>query len=70
MKFTTKLLNKLLSKLLSKFLSDLYKGVHLKGTRKFGSKIISRHFFKETLFLFQNIVYGTIHLRVGHFLGG
>ena len=28
-----------------KLLSDLYKGVVLKGTKKFGSKFINRHFF-------------------------
>ena len=33
------------TKLLSKLLSDLYIGVHLKGTRKFGSKVINRQLF-------------------------
>ena len=35
----------------SKLFSDLYIGVHLKGTRKFCSKLINRQFFhKETVF--------------------
>ena len=38
---------KLLSKLLSKLPSDLYIGVHLKGTKKFGSKVINRQLFHE-----------------------
>ena len=37
-------------KLLSKLLSDLYIGVHLKGTKKFGSKVIIDCFI-ERLFL-------------------
>ena len=42
--FTTKLLN-------SKLLSDLYIGVHLKVTNKFGCKFINRKLFhKETVF--------------------
>jgi hypothetical protein len=41
--FTTKLFNKLLS--------DLYIGVHLKGTKKFGSKVINRQFLhRKTVF--------------------
>ena len=43
--FTTKLLN-------SKLLSDLYIGVHLKGSKEFGSKVINRHFFhRKTVFI-------------------
>ena len=38
------------AKLLSKLLSDLYIGVHLKGTKKFGSKVIKDNFFIERLF--------------------
>jgi hypothetical protein len=38
-------INNFITKLLSKFLSDIYKGVHLKGTKKFGSKVINRQFF-------------------------
>ena len=37
-------INKFTTKLLSKLLSDLYIGVHLKGTKKFGSKVINRQF--------------------------
>ena len=33
------------TKLLSKLLSDIYIGVHLKGTRKFGSKVNNRQYF-------------------------
>ena len=35
-------INNFTTKLLSKLLSDLYIGVHLKGTKKFGSKVINR----------------------------
>ena len=38
-------INNFTSKLLSKLLSDLYIGVHLKGTKKFGSKVINRQYF-------------------------
>ena len=39
------------TKLLSKLLSDLYIGVHLKGTEKFGCKVINRQFFhRKTVF--------------------
>ena len=39
------------TKLLSKLLSDLYIGVHLKGTKKFGSKVTNCHFFhRKTVF--------------------
>ena len=43
-------INNFTTKNLSKFLSDLYIGVHLKGTRKFGSKVIYRQLFIETVF--------------------
>ena len=44
-------INNFTNKLLSKFLSDLYIGVHLKGTKKFGSKVINRQFFhRKTVF--------------------
>ena len=44
-------INNFTIKLLSKLLSDLYIGVHLKGTRKFGSKLINRQFFhRKTVF--------------------
>ena len=34
-----------------KLLSDLYIGVHLKGTKKFGNKVINRQFFhRKTVF--------------------
>ena len=38
-------INNFTTKLLSKLPSDLYIGVHLKGTQKFGSKVINRPFF-------------------------
>ena len=38
-------INNFTTKLLNKFLSDLYIGVYLKGTKKFGSKIDSIQFF-------------------------
>ena len=39
------------SKLFSILLSDLYIGVHLKGTKKFGSKVINRQLFhRKTVF--------------------
>ena len=44
-------INKFTTKLLSKLLSDLYIGVHLKGTKKFGSKVINGQFFhRKTVF--------------------
>ena len=43
--------NNFTTKLLCKLLSDLYIGVHLKGTRKFGSKVINRQLFhRKTVF--------------------
>ena len=36
-------------KLLSKVLSDLYIGVHLKGTKKFDSKVINRQLFHRKI---------------------
>ena len=38
-------INNFITKLLSKLPSDLYIGVHLKGTQKFGSKVINRQLF-------------------------
>ena len=44
-------INNFTTKFLSKLLSDLYIGVHLKGTKKFGSKVINREFFhRKTVF--------------------
>ena len=44
-------INNFTTKLLGKLLSDLYIGVHLKGTKKLGSKVINRHFFhRNTVF--------------------
>ena len=37
--------NNFTAKLPSKLLVDLYIGVHLKGTKKSGSKVINRQFF-------------------------
>ena len=48
-----------------KVLSDLYVGVHLKGTRKFGSKVINRQFFhRKTVFhmMILSIIIFTIKL--------
>ena len=50
---STKMLsiNNFTTKLLCKLLSDLYIWVHLKGTKKFGSKVINRQFFhRQTVF--------------------
>ena len=38
-------INDFTTKLLSKLLSDLFKGVHLKGTKKLDSKVIHRQYF-------------------------
>ena len=44
-------INDFTTKLLSKLLSNLYIGVHLKGTKKFGSKVINRQLFhRKTVF--------------------
>ena len=43
-------INNFTTKVLSKLLSDLYTGVHLKGTKKFVSKVSNRNFFIERLF--------------------
>ena len=44
-------INDFTTKLLTKLLSDLYIGVHLKGARKFGSKVINRQLFhRKTVF--------------------
>ena len=42
---------KFTNKIFSKLLSYLYIGIHLKGTKKFGSRDINRHFFhRKTAF--------------------
>ena len=38
-------INNFTTRLLSKLFSDLYIGVHLKGTKKFGNKVINRQYF-------------------------
>ena len=44
-------INDFTTKLLSKLLSDLYIRVDLKGTKKFGSKVINRQLFhRKTVF--------------------
>jgi hypothetical protein len=44
-------INNFTTKLLSKLHSNLCIGVHLKGTKKFGSKVINRQFFhRKTVF--------------------
>ena len=44
-------INDFTTKLLSKLLSNIYTVVHLKGTKKFGSKVINRQFFhRKTVF--------------------
>ena len=45
-------INNFTTKLLSKLLSDLYIGVHLKGTKKFGSKVINGQLFHRKTFLY------------------
>ena len=55
--FTTKLLSKL---------CDLYIGVHLKGTKRFGSKVINRQLFhRKTVF---NIKYCLLLTLLPNFL--
>ena len=47
-------INTLSTKLLSKLLSDLYIWVHLKGSKKFGSKVSNRQFFhRKTVFVLR-----------------
>ena len=47
-------INNFTIKLLCKLLSDLYIGVHLKSSKKFGSKVIHRQFFhRKTVFLMK-----------------
>ena len=44
-------INNSTTKLLSKLLGDLDIGVHLKGTKKFGSKVVNRQFcHRKTVF--------------------
>ena len=44
-------INNFTTKIFSKLLSDLYIGFHVKGTKKFGSKVINRQFFhRKTVF--------------------
>ena len=44
-------INSFSTKLLSKLFSDLYIGVHLKGTKKFGNNVTNRHIFhRKTVF--------------------
>ena len=38
-------INNFTTKFFSKLLSDLYIGFHVKGTKKFGSKVINRQYF-------------------------
>ena len=50
------------TKLLDRLLSDLYIGVHLKGSKKFVSKVINRQIFhRKTVFHMQNIVYHQLY---------
>ena len=42
-------INNFTTQLISKLLSDLYIGVHLKGSKKFGSKVINRNSAKDWL---------------------
>ena len=59
-------INNFTTKLLSKLLSDLYIGVHLKGSKKFGSKVISRQLFhRKTVF---NIKYYLLLTLLPNFL--
>ena len=44
-------INNFITEFLSKLLSDLYIGVHLKGSKKFSSKVTNRQFFhRKTVF--------------------
>ena len=44
-------INNFTTKRFSKLLCDLYTGVHLKGTKKFGSKVVNRQLFhRKTVF--------------------
>jgi hypothetical protein len=59
-------INNFTTKLLSKLLSDLYIGVHLKGTKKFGSKVNNRQLFhRKTVF---NIKYCLLLTLLPNFL--
>ena len=49
-------INKFTTKLLSKRLSDLYIGVHLKGTKKFGGKVINRQSFRRKTVFHKKIL--------------
>ena len=49
-------INNFTTKLLSKLLSDLYIGVHLKGSKKFGSKVINKQFFHRKTVFHRNIL--------------
>ena len=42
-------INDFTTKLISTLLSDLYIGVHLKGTKKFGSTVINRQLFHRMI---------------------
>ena len=58
-------INKFTTKLLSKLLSDLYIGVYLKGTKKFGAKVIKRYFFhRKTVFHMK--IFSIVKLLIDH----
>ena len=48
--------NNFTTKPFSKLLCDLYIGVHLKGSKKFGSKVVDRQFFYRRLFFHMKIL--------------
>ena len=57
-------INNFATKILIKLLSDLCIGVHLKGTKKFGSKVINVQFLnRKTVFAYENIVYYELYFQ-------
>ena len=68
-------INNFTTRLLSKLLSDLYIGVHLKGTKKFASKVINRQFFhRKTAFHMKILSINNITTKllsiIDYFLNG
>ena len=64
-------INNFTTKVLSKLLSDLYIGVHLQTTMKFGSKVINRQFFHRKTVFHMKILFTTKFLCIkDYFLNG
>ena len=55
-------INNFTTKLLTQLLSDLYKWVHLKGTRKIGSKVINKQFFHRKTVVHMKILFMSQHI--------